>query len=285
MKNKLSLAVAATLLLITSLPQSVIAAPKVVVSIAPLHSLVSGLMEGVGEPVLLFNNSSEVGSGLSPAQKLHLVTADIVLWTGPGFEDSVAKSASEEIPAIGKNMFALTHHLPLLPLRNIDLDAVEHPEDRQAYRDLNFWLDPKLATMAARKIALKLAELDPDNLERYLENEISVVARLKGMHKELVETLSPLKGAFTADEALPVYLAWRFQLERKAWDTSPANAETMRIASQCRHLMHASNSAINDEKTGIYGDRLVPGKELYFRLMENQVSYLSRCVPELVAGN
>ncbi|MFC1749609.1 hypothetical protein ACFL2V_12475 [Pseudomonadota bacterium] len=35
------------------IPQQLMAAPRVVVSIAPLHSLVAGVMQGVAEPALL----------------------------------------------------------------------------------------------------------------------------------------------------------------------------------------------------------------------------------------
>ena len=45
-------------LLLTAMPAS--AAPRVVVSLAPLHSLVAGIMEGVGTPELL------VRGGASP---------------------------------------------------------------------------------------------------------------------------------------------------------------------------------------------------------------------------
>ena len=35
------------------IPQQLMAAPRVVVSIAPLHSLVAGVMQGVAEPAVL----------------------------------------------------------------------------------------------------------------------------------------------------------------------------------------------------------------------------------------
>ena len=79
------------------------AAPSVAVDIAPLHSLVSQVMEGVSEPNLLIPaEASPHGYKLRPSQAKALSDADVVFWMGetltPWLEkalDNVADSAKK----------------------------------------------------------------------------------------------------------------------------------------------------------------------------------------------
>jgi zinc transport system substrate-binding protein len=66
--------------------------PKVVVSIKPLHSLVAGVMENVGEPELLLNGTvSPHDYNLKPSQAQGLQDADLVIWVGEGLETFLIK--------------------------------------------------------------------------------------------------------------------------------------------------------------------------------------------------
>ncbi|MEZ8079947.1 zinc ABC transporter substrate-binding protein [Enterovibrio norvegicus] len=79
------------------------ATPSVAVDIAPLHSLVSQVMEGVGEPDLLIPaESSPHEYTLRPSQAKALSNADVVFWMGEGLTpwlekalDNVAGSAEK----------------------------------------------------------------------------------------------------------------------------------------------------------------------------------------------
>ena len=67
------------------------AAPRVVTSIKPLHSLVSGVMNGVGEPYLLIKGvSSPHTFSLKPSDARELEKAQVIFWVGevlaPGLE-------------------------------------------------------------------------------------------------------------------------------------------------------------------------------------------------------
>ncbi len=77
------------LALLTSLAFAGIAraAPDVVVSIKPLHALVTQVMEGVAEPGLLVaGNASPHTYTMRPSDAALLEGADIVFWTGHGME-------------------------------------------------------------------------------------------------------------------------------------------------------------------------------------------------------
>ena len=65
--------------------------PKVVVSIKPLHSLVSGVMEGVATPTLLVKKGSPHAYSLRPSEARALASADLVIWIGHEMESFLEK--------------------------------------------------------------------------------------------------------------------------------------------------------------------------------------------------
>ncbi len=65
---------------------------NVIVSIPPLHSLVSSLMEGAGEPILLFDGDMDQTTVLDPFQKSQVITADMMVWVGPGLESPLEQT-------------------------------------------------------------------------------------------------------------------------------------------------------------------------------------------------
>ena len=73
-------------------PWNVEAVPKVVVSIKPLHSLVSGVMEGVGEPNLLLEGNASVHVySMRPSEVSMLQQAELFFWVGPQLETFLEK--------------------------------------------------------------------------------------------------------------------------------------------------------------------------------------------------
>jgi zinc transport system substrate-binding protein len=66
--------------------------PAVVASIKPIHSLVAGVMEGVGEPILLVKGAgSEHAYSLRPSEARALERADAVFWVGETMETFLIK--------------------------------------------------------------------------------------------------------------------------------------------------------------------------------------------------
>ena len=60
---------------------------KVVTTIKPLHSLITSVMEGVGEPALIIEGSTSPHSfTLKPSHAKLLQEADIIFWVGEGIE-------------------------------------------------------------------------------------------------------------------------------------------------------------------------------------------------------
>ena len=104
-----------SLILINSLTAK--AEIKVVTTIKPLHSLISNVMDGVGEPSLIIEGSTSPHSFvLKPSHAKLIEQADIIFWIGEDIEtfmekplDSIAKNAKKisfmELDSISKLKF------------------------------------------------------------------------------------------------------------------------------------------------------------------------------------
>ncbi len=244
------------------------AAPRVVVSVPPLHSLVSALMEGVATPELLLHNEDEMRAAKLPRAQMRLVLqADLLLWAGPELETTLAATL-EQTPAAQRQAMMLSHHLPLLaalPGSPLAAHGAHHHVDGIA-RDPRFWLDPRLAAVAVHHLTPYLVRLDPDNAERYLDNEIRLLARLRQAEAELARSLAPLAGGtvrLSADAA--PYFYHRFGLEA---------AEPVRQAG----LAPVAAGCVV-EGGDVLGGSLPTGSDLYFRLLERQAAPLLTCLP------
>jgi zinc transport system substrate-binding protein len=79
-------------LLVTDARSTRAAEVDVVVSIKPVHSLVAGVMQGVGEPALLVKGTgSEHSYSLRPSEARALEQAEVVLWVGETMETFLVK--------------------------------------------------------------------------------------------------------------------------------------------------------------------------------------------------
>ncbi len=78
--------------------------PNVVVSIQPIHSLVVGVMDGVGEPELIVRGAgSPHAYALKPSEAEALQQADLVVWVGENMETFLA----DAIPTLATNAHVL----------------------------------------------------------------------------------------------------------------------------------------------------------------------------------
>jgi len=114
--------------------------PDVVVSIKPIHSLAAGLMQGIGEPVLLIEGgASPHAYSLRPSEAEALQNADVVFWIGDEMETFLEKP----LEALPKQAKVVALHeadgVVLLPFREggdweAHADHEEHKEDH-GHRD------------------------------------------------------------------------------------------------------------------------------------------------------
>ena len=242
---------------------SVVAEPRVVVSLSPMHSLVSALMQGVAKPILLFDRAMQDGAELDPFQKAQVITAYMLIWTGPGLETSLA-STVEQIPLLQNKLFTLSNYIPLLPHEAYAGDRA----DRQSAYDLTFWNDPRLAIMAVRMITLRLVRLDPAHQEVYLDNEITLIKRLKGLEKEVAAILAPYEGlSADAQQGLDQYFTHRYLASGTFGGEDKGSLHKVSTASAA-----ACIPAKNASQT------LSPGPDYYFNSMRQTAQTVVSCM-------
>lgn len=153
-------------------------APAVVASIKPVHSLVAGVMAGVGTPALLVSGAaSEHDYALRPSQAKILSQADLIFWVGPQLETFLIRPLASLAPSAGQIALSGGAGVRLLPVRNADTlqapsDAPENPQD------MHIWLDPDNAAAMVRAITQTLQARDPANAAAYAKNAAALEVRL-----------------------------------------------------------------------------------------------------------
>lgn len=178
------------------------AAPEVVASILPVHSLVAGVMEGVGTPALIVKGgASPHFYAMRPSDARALEAADLVFWVGPGLEVFLAKPLASL--AGDATRVALLERPEILRLAVREGGAwqeADHQDDHDADGDEagpgavnpHIWLDPENARRIVRIAVAALSAADPGNAARYAANGASVTARLDALEAELAAAVEPV---------------------------------------------------------------------------------------------
>jgi len=166
--------------------------PNVVVSIKPIHSIVSALMEGVSRPQLLLESSDSAHTfHLKPSQLNLLSNADLVITIGDGFETGLKKTLGNI--KVGSHVIASEiDGLHLYHFRNVDANVMDKDEkDEHTDLDLHLWLDIDNMQKTAQYISEQLIKIDPNNSNTYEDNLIKIHSRLNKLKLELQQQLAP----------------------------------------------------------------------------------------------
>ncbi|MCF6267186.1 MAG: zinc ABC transporter substrate-binding protein [Desulfuromusa sp.] len=180
--------------------------PHVVVSIKPLHSLVAGVMQGVGRPVLLVKGGgSPHGYVLRPSEARALTKAQLVVWVGHELESFLQKP----LLTLGDKarQLELAEQLKgsLLVKRqggtwespaqkhSSEEKHTEHNKTQHQTADLHLWLDPALAKQIVILTGQNLSEIDPDHRSQYQNNVMVMVKKLDQLDRDLKKQLAPVK--------------------------------------------------------------------------------------------
>lgn len=174
------------------------AQPRVVASIQPVHSLVAGVMQGVGEPLLLVaGGASPHEYSLRPTDARAIESADVVFWIGPALEAFLVKPLAN---ARKTRSVALLDApgVTVLPLRaggtwESHRHDHDHDHDPAASRDAHVWLDPVNAAAMVSRIVTVLGEADPVHRADYARNGAALIERLDRLNQQLAVALAPVR--------------------------------------------------------------------------------------------
>jgi len=205
-------------------------APNVVADIAPVHSLVARVMEGVGTPDLILPpGASPHEYNLRPSEAGALQDADVVVWMGPRLAPWM-EGAVETLAGDGGVLTLLeADETKLLDFRQNalfekhshgdedehgedDHDAhaegehdheAEHDHEEHAHDDhehahgkidAHAWLSTDNASAWLNLIAAELSSADPDNAGTYFANAAAGRKELTALKSEVNATLDPVRG-------------------------------------------------------------------------------------------
>jgi zinc transport system substrate-binding protein len=202
---------------------------KVVTTIKPLHSLISKVMDGVGEPSLIIEGTNNPHTFVfKPSHAQMLEEADIVFWVGEDLEaflekplNSLAKNATKvsfmELTSIEKLKFREENifddhdgHEDKHEGHDDHDDHDGHKDDDHDYHedhdghedkheghehlhgefDAHIWLDPANAKAMVLEVSHELSELDPDNKNPYEKNAAKVINSLDDLINEVDSSIS-----------------------------------------------------------------------------------------------
>lgn len=197
-----TLAVAAVLVLASGhSARADTAAPRVAVSIKPLHALVAGVMEGVGSPELILRGAgSPHTASLRPSEARLLEGAAVIVWVGGPLEAFLERPIAALGPRAKVVEALRAPGVSLLAAR--EGGAWEGHEGHGAAErgtgedglDPHLWLDPANAAAIARAAAAALGEADPANRARYVANAERLAARIDALDAQLAAQLAAARG-------------------------------------------------------------------------------------------
>ena len=174
--------------------------PSVVVSIKPIHSIVTALMSGIAEPQLLLKSSNSAHTfHLKPSQVRMLANADLVIIISEDFESGLRKAIKN---IENESLFQITdiNNLSIHKSRseNIHLEEneeheehEEHEEYEESIYDLHLWLDISNIKLIANHINKLLIKIDPINEAKYNNNFLELILDLEELKLDLEKEIEP----------------------------------------------------------------------------------------------
>ena len=258
--------------------------PRVLVTIKPVHSLVSALLEGIAEADLLLTGlQSPHNHQLKPSEAMRLYSADVIVWVGPTLESF--------LPRYLRNFPDKT----IITLINHDQHEANH-----LHTDPHRWLDPLLAIKDSQTIAHHLSKRFPLYAPAIRLNLARLIERLHSLDKSLASLLPPN----TEISAFLYHDAWGYFIRRYQLKIHGIINPQPHSQPGVKHLDHVQNTAqikatrcllaepqfkpkyldtlAQNSTTEIkvidpLGAREVPGTEAYFNMMQTNARVFAQC--------
>ncbi|SHJ98707.1 zinc transport system substrate-binding protein [Shimia gijangensis] len=286
---------------------------RVVVDVAPIHSMVARVMQNVAEPTLLIRaGDSPHDFALRPSAAQSLQDVDVVFWLGhmltPSLEDTLATVATHaqsvelsEVPGTTvlefrqEAVFGEDHH------DDEHEDAHDDHHDDHAHEgvDPHMWLDPDNAAIWLTEIADTLQKADPKNADIYAANAAVAKSEYSELSLEIDALLSPLKAEqFVVFHDAYQYFENRFHLEATGAivlsdGRAPSAARLNEVRDEIMHqgvtcvfsepqfdprMVQAVAGMANTAELDPMGVEITSGPDLYPTLIRNLAMAISSCL-------
>ena len=156
---------------------------EIVVSVKPLHSLVSAVAEGSHSVSLLIDGSmSPHNFALKPSHAKLLNNAKVVFYIDDQLESALKKTVRGLPKDVKVVQISKIKNLKLLSTRagnNWEEDGHDHHDHGHGSYDVHFWLDPNNATQIIKGIIQELSKMYPENINIYKDNAKKAIKEIK----------------------------------------------------------------------------------------------------------
>jgi zinc transport system substrate-binding protein len=288
--------------------------PKVVVTIKPIHALVSEIMAGAGAPVLLVEGAASPHTfTLRPSTARAINDADVFIRTSDALEPFTHKIVQSLPPSVNVVTLADAPGIALLDQRrggtfephvhmhSIDEEHMADHDDDEGGKDGHIWLDPQNAKAIVAAVAKALSARYPEHAGRFAANAAALNGRLDLLNREIAAELSSARDKpFIVFHDAIQYFENRYGLNAVGSITvSPDIPPSARRLTEVRRkivslgavcvfsepdfqpkLVSAVTEA-TEARSGTLdaeGLMLAPGPDLYFDLMHGLTRNLARCL-------
>ena len=282
---------------------------QVVATIKPVHSLVSAVMAGVGDPHLIMRGASSPHTyNLRPSDAGRLQNAQVVFLIGEGVETALMRPIAALTGKARVIEFAEVRGIVRRPFR--EGGAFEphehdhgngHEDEDHGTFDMHIWLDPVNAAVMTRVIADTLSEVDPANAAVYNANAESVLGKLDALTEEIAAATAAIQGRpYIVFHDAYQYFEKRFGLTAAGSGVvSSERSLGIRRINELREKIHELDAAcvfaeprfdqglvnVIIENTPARAGTVDPlgasveqGPELYFALIRNMADSFNNCL-------
>ncbi len=268
---------------------------NIVVSIKPIHSIVSSLTQGITEPKLLLNTNQLIEHAyLKPSQLSLLSRADLVIFIHPYFESGL-KKVLENVDTDKKLIIGDIENIHL-----IHNEGHGHDEHQEIV-NYHLWLDVNNMQIFAKKLVKKLIQIDPDNSLDYTTNFNKLNQNLDNLKQDISQKLSSYKSKVLASysntfdyftninqlkksvnitsyhgEKLSIFKMLKAKKTMKKTQTKCLLATVEIPKKRINSLTEGLN--INSENIDIIGFNIQQGGDHYFELMHSISNKIVQCL-------
>ncbi len=278
---------------------------NVLVSIKPLHSLISYITEGTNPTSLLLSQQQSAHHfQLRPSQKRLINKADIFFYSSDNIESFV--------PALKKTSkhlrFVALSELPginTLPLRSFHSHNTQHNLAQDNHDEENIdghiWLSIENAKIIALRVTVILSMMSPEHTLRYRENLNKLIIKLEQLKQENNQTLKGIKNKhFLVYHDALQYFEVENNLDNAHFiTTNPEHSPGIKRIRLLRKLIKEKNiqcifyeppnvpallKTLTEEQSikltalDPAGLKILKGKAHYFQLLRQTASTLKECL-------
>ncbi|MDH5601677.1 MAG: SCO family protein, partial [Gammaproteobacteria bacterium] len=265
--------------------------PEVVVSIKPIHSIVTGLMKDIGTPELLIKGSQTPYDFTVTANQLsQLKSAKLVIWVGAELEKKLQPVITQLPSSVTVVELLANSRLKILPSRS-----------DKSLRDPFFWMDDRNILILVDELTELLIQLDPARSHVYERNRREMLVPLRRIDKEYEYGYRGFKAGMgvTYFDTLQYFeQAYALNIIEQVSGSPWQQENVVNLLKVKNHIqkkeaaclfldvsMNAGNLAliengqkINTAKLDVLGRNFSAGADLYLKMMQYNADVIKQCL-------